>query len=104
MRLELRVARTLTGYDCFAPMSVRALSEGHNMSTEEVRLTVINLAQIAIGAIYLLTGTLIPFLTDQPMLERLVWAAVLGLLPGLCLIAACVRTRYPTAPDRPGML
>ena len=43
MRLELRVARTLTGYDCFDPMSVRALSEGHNMSLEEVRLTAIHL-------------------------------------------------------------
>ena len=63
------------------------------MSTEEVRLTVINLAQVAIGAIYLLTAALIPFLTAQPMLEKLVWTAVLGLLPGLCMIAACVRTR-----------
>jgi hypothetical protein len=63
------------------------------MSTEQIRLTAIHWAQIAIGAIYLLTGALIPFLTDQPMLERLVWAAVLGLLPGLCVIAACVRTR-----------
>ena len=104
MRLELRVARTLTGYDCFDPMSVRALSEGHNMSLEEVRLTAIHWGQIAIGATYLLTGTLIPFLTDQPMVEWLVWPAVLGLLPGLCMIAACVRTRYPTAPDRPSML
>lgn len=50
--------------------------------------------QIAIGAIYLFTGTLIPFLTEQPMLERLVWAAVLGLLPGFCVIAAYVRTRH----------
>jgi hypothetical protein len=63
------------------------------MGTEEIRLTAIYWAQIAIGAIYLLTAALIPFLTDQPMLERLVWAAVLGLLPGLCMIAACVRTR-----------
>jgi len=63
------------------------------MSTEETRLTAIYWAQIAIGAIYLLTAALIPFLTDQPMPERLVWAAVLGLLPGLCIIAACIRTR-----------
>ena len=63
------------------------------MSTEQIRLTAIHWAQIAIGAIYLLTGALIPFLTDQPMLERLVWAAVLGLLPGFCVIGACARTR-----------
>jgi len=63
------------------------------MSTEEIRLTAIHWAQIAIGAIYVLTAALIPFLTDQPMLERLVWAAALGLLPGLCMIAACVRKR-----------
>jgi hypothetical protein len=80
MRLELRVARTLTGYDCFDPMSVRALSEGHNMSLEEVRLTAIHWGQIAIGATYLLTGTLIPFLTDQPnggmaCLGRCTWSA-----------------------------
>ena len=63
------------------------------MSSEKIRLTAIRGAQIAIGAIYLLTAALIPFLTDQPMLERLVWAAVLGLLPGFCMIGACVRTR-----------
>jgi hypothetical protein len=63
------------------------------MSTEQATLTAIYWAQIAIGAIYLLTAALIPFLTDQPMLERLVWAAVLGLLPGFCVIAAGVRTR-----------
>jgi hypothetical protein len=63
------------------------------MSTEEIRLTAIQSVPIAIGVIYLLTGALIPFLTDQPMLERFVWAALLGLLPGLCVIAACVRTR-----------
>jgi hypothetical protein len=49
-------------------MSVRAFFPGHNMSTEEVRLTAIHWAQIAIGAIYLLTAALIPFLIDQPML------------------------------------
>jgi hypothetical protein len=74
-------------------MSVRAFFPGHNMSTEEVRLTAIHWAQIAIGAIYLLTAALIPFLIDQPMLERLVWAAVLGLLPGFCVIAACGRKK-----------
>ena len=63
------------------------------MSTEQATLAAIYWAQIAIGAIYLLTAALIPFLTDQPMLERLVWAAVLGLLPGFCVIAAGVRTR-----------
>ena len=63
------------------------------MSTEQIRLAAIHWAQIAIGAIYLLTAILIPFLTDQPMLEQLVWAAVLGLLPGFCVISACVRTR-----------
>ena len=63
------------------------------MRKEELRPTAIRWAQIAIGAIYLLTGALVPFLTDQPMLERLAWAAVLGLLPGFCVIAACVRTR-----------
>jgi hypothetical protein len=63
------------------------------MSTEEIRLTTIQSVPIAIGAIYLLTGTLIPFLTDQPMLERFVWAIVFGLLPGLCIIAACVGKR-----------
>ena len=61
------------------------------MSTEETRLIAIHWAQIAIGAIYLLTATLIPFLTNQPALEKLVWADALGLLPGLCIIAACVR-------------
>ena len=74
-------------------MSVRAFFLGHNMSSEEIRLTAIQSVPIAIGAIYLLTGTLIPFLTDQPMLERFVWAIVFGLLPGLCIIAACVRKR-----------
>jgi hypothetical protein len=63
------------------------------MNTEEMRLAAIHSAPIAIGAIYLLTGALIPFLTDQPMPERLVWAAVLGLLPGFCMIAACARKR-----------
>jgi hypothetical protein len=63
------------------------------MNTEEIRLTAIHSVPIAIGAIYLLTGTLIPFLTGQPMLERFVWATVLGLLPGLCMIAACIRTK-----------
>jgi hypothetical protein len=63
------------------------------MSTREIRLTAIQSVPIAIGAIYLLAGTLIPFLTDQPMLERFVWVAVFGLLPGLCIIAACVRKR-----------
>jgi hypothetical protein len=63
------------------------------MRTEAIRLTAIRWVQIAIGAIYLLTAALIPFLTDQPMLERLAWAAVLGLLPGFCVIAACVRKR-----------
>jgi hypothetical protein len=74
-------------------MSVRAFFWGHNMSTEEIRLTAIQSVPIAIGAIYLLAGTLIPFLTDQPMLERFVWATVFGLLPGLCLIATCARKR-----------
>ena len=74
-------------------MLVGAFFQGPNMNTEEIRLTAIHSVPIAIGAIYLLTGALIPFLTDQPMLERLVWAAVLGLLPGFCMIGACVRTR-----------
>ena len=74
-------------------MSVRAFSYGHNMSTPEIRLTAIQSVPIAIGAIYLLAGILIPFLTDQPLLQRLVWVAVFGLLPGLCMIAACVRKR-----------
>jgi hypothetical protein len=64
------------------------------MSSEETRLTAIYWAQIAIGAIYLLAGVLVLFLTDQPMLERLVWADILGLLPGLSIIAACGRTRW----------
>jgi hypothetical protein len=63
------------------------------MSSEEIRLSAIKSVPIAIGAIYLLTGTLIPFLTDQPMLVRFVWAIVFGLLPGLYIIAACIRTR-----------
>ena len=63
------------------------------MRTEEIRLSVIQSIQIAIGALYLLTGTMMPLLTDQPMLVRFVWAIVFGLLPGLCIIAACVRTR-----------
>lgn len=63
------------------------------MCTEAIRLTTVRWIQIAIGAIYLLTGALVPFLTDQPMLERLAWAAVLGLLPGFCVIAASVRMR-----------
>ena len=63
------------------------------MSTEELRLTAIHWAPVAIGTIYLLTAALIPFLTDQPLLQRLVWAVVLGLLPGFCMLAACVRTR-----------
>jgi hypothetical protein len=63
------------------------------MRTEEIRLSAIQSVPIAIGAIYLLTGTLIPFLTDQPMLERFVWATVFGLLPGLYMIAAYIRTR-----------
>jgi hypothetical protein len=63
------------------------------MSTPEIRLTLIHWVQIAIGAIYLLNVALIPFLTDQPLLQQLVWVVVLGLLPGLCMIAACVRKR-----------
>jgi hypothetical protein len=63
------------------------------MRREEIRLTAIQSIQIAIGAVYLLTGTMMPFLTDRPILERLVWAIVFGLLPGLCIIAACVRKR-----------
>lgn len=74
-------------------MSVGAFFQGHTMRTEAIRLTAIRWVQIAIAAIYLLTGALVPFLTDQPMLERLAWAAVLGLLPGFCVIAAYVRTR-----------
>jgi hypothetical protein len=64
------------------------------MITEKIRLTAIHSAPIAIGAIYLLTGAVIPFLTDQPMWQRLVWAAALGVLPGLCVITAHVRTSY----------
>ena len=56
-------------------------------------MTAIQSIQIAIGAIYLLTGTMMPFLTDRPILERFVWATAFGLLPGLCIIAACVRKR-----------
>jgi len=63
------------------------------MSTEEIRLSAIQSVPIAIGAIYLLTGTVMPFLTDRPILERFVWAVAFGLLPGLCIIAACVRKR-----------
>jgi len=63
------------------------------MSTEEIRLTAIQSVPIAIGAIYILAGTMMPFLTDRPILERFVWATVFGLLPGLCMIAACVRKR-----------
>ena len=44
------------------------------MRAEEIRLTAIQSIQIAIGAIYLLTGTMMPFLTDRPILERFVWA------------------------------
>jgi hypothetical protein len=98
MRLALCVARALTDCDCSAllrsaPMSVRAISQGHNMSAEKIRLTVIHWVQIAIGAIYLLNVALIPFLTGRSILERFVWVAVFGLLPGLCIIAACVRKR-----------
>ena len=63
------------------------------MRTEELRLTAIQSIQIAVGAVYLLTGTMMPFLTDRPILERFVWATAFGLLPGLCIIAACVRKR-----------
>jgi len=63
------------------------------MNTEETRLTAIQSIQMTIGALYLLTGTMMPFLTDRPILERFVWAIVFGLLPGLCIIAACVRNR-----------
>ena len=92
MRLRFCVARAPTHID-HTPDVGRGLFQGHNMSTKEIRLTAIYWAQIAIGAIYVLTAVLIPFLTDQPMVEQLVWAAVLGLLPGFCVIAACVRTR-----------
>ena len=92
MRLRFCVARAPTHID-YTPDVGRGLFQGQNMSTEEIRLTAIRGAPIAIGAIYVLTAAVIPFLTDQPMPERLVWAAVLGLLPGLCMIAACVRTR-----------
>ena len=94
MRLRLCVARALTGYCGFAHSDIgQGLFRGHDMNTEKIRLTAIHSVQIAIGVIYLLTAALVPFLTDQPMSERLVWAAVLGLLPGFCVIAAYVRTR-----------
>jgi hypothetical protein len=92
--LRLCVARAPDRLELFNPLDVgQGLFSGHNMSTEEIRLTAIQSIQIAVGAIYLLTGTMMPFLTDRPILERFVWAAVFGLLPGLCIIAACVRKR-----------
>ena len=57
-----------TDGDSFAAKSVGVSFESHNMSMDEVRLTAIRWVQIAIGAIYLLTAALIPFLIDQPML------------------------------------
>lgn len=64
---------------------------GMAIKADKLRLRAIYWAQISIGMIYLLTGILIPFLlTNEPMLDRLFWAAVMGVLPGLCLIAACI--------------
>jgi hypothetical protein len=60
---------------------------------EKIRLTALSAAQIAMGAIYLLTGALIPIFSDLPLLQSFVWAAVLGVLPGICIIAAYIRTR-----------
>ena len=52
MRLRLCVAYALSGEDSLNPqMSVRAFFWGHNMSTEEIRLTAIQSVPIAIGAI-----------------------------------------------------
>ena len=59
----------------------------------KIRLATIYWLQVALGVSCFVTGVLTLFLPDLPVPERLIWAAVLGLLPGLCMIGACSVTR-----------